>query len=157
MTRRMQLHNILTGPQGFKPHLLSQDTYLNCELDASTPRTAGSKSSSSASYESIGKDFDHKGCASPTSFTNRPHSFTDAPQLCFELPRQQAAPPTLTSMPAASPAASSSPRETTASRRSASPYGSTPQPLDLAPSRRQLCQPLRDLPATAHHRLPCPP
>jgi hypothetical protein len=53
----------------------SSRTYLSCELDASTPRTAGSKSSSSASYESIGKDFDHEGSASPTSFTNRPHSF----------------------------------------------------------------------------------
>ena len=53
----------------------SSRTYLSCELDASTPRTAGSKSSSSASYESIGEDFDHDESASPHSYTNKPHSF----------------------------------------------------------------------------------
>lgn len=54
----------------------SSRTYLSCELDALTPRTAGSKSSSSASYESIGEDFDHDESASPSSCTHKaPHSF----------------------------------------------------------------------------------
>lgn len=49
----------------------SSRTYLSCELDASTPRTAGSKSSSSASYESIGEDFDQDDNASPHSCTHK--------------------------------------------------------------------------------------
>ncbi|KAG0566330.1 hypothetical protein KC19_7G055300 [Ceratodon purpureus] len=65
----------------------SSRTYLSCELDASTPRTAGSKSSSSVSYESIGEDFDHDESVSPNFFTNKPHSFdsqtTDAETPTF--------------------------------------------------------------------------
>lgn len=51
----------------------SSRTYLSCELGASTPRTAGSKSSSSISYESVGEDFDHDdGNASPHYPTSAP-------------------------------------------------------------------------------------
>ncbi|XP_024385691.1 uncharacterized protein [Physcomitrium patens] len=56
----------------------SSRTYLSCEFDAFTPRTADSKASSSASYESLGEDFtleqDHESVANP-SYINKPRSF----------------------------------------------------------------------------------
>ncbi|XP_024397404.1 uncharacterized protein [Physcomitrium patens] len=56
----------------------SSRTYLSCDFGASTPSMAGSKSSSSASYESIEEDFapdhDHDNTVSP-SYITKSHSF----------------------------------------------------------------------------------